>query len=125
MMLQFIGAMLGLPDSAEPAQIEAAQREFFRLAHPRGNRPQPHAAPDSPPVYLNYGRWLVDCPCGSGARITPAGTAYCFDCGRIMTVAVPAAEALVLAAEMFQHTDPDQCNWDPRRDGPLSSDVRA
>ncbi len=43
-----------------------------------------HVSADQPSVRLDDGRWIVDCVCGSGAGVTPRGTAFCMLCGAQM-----------------------------------------
>ena len=49
---------------------------------PLYDEPNPTAA------YVNDGRWLIDCDCGSGAMTTapgPQAIAVCFSCGAVWT----------------------------------------
>lgn len=122
MSLRFAGAMLGVAE--DDASVRAKQDAELRRAHPRGNRPVPHETSDRPPVYLNHGRWLVDCPCGSGAGVTPTGHAYCCECGRIMAVDLPETAVLAEAMDVFGAQSVDARNWHPR-EGSLQQVVRG
>jgi hypothetical protein len=64
--------------------LEIRQLEVMRAL---GSKGVPYKAKEHPIPRLEYGRWLCDCPCGSGAGITRKGNAHCFECGRIMKVA--------------------------------------
>lgn len=122
MSLRFAGAILGCGE--DDASVRAKQDAELRRAHPRGNRPVPHETDDHPYVYLNHGRWLVDCPCGSGAAVTTTGKAYCCECGRIMTVELPDVQVQAEAVAVFGDQKIEERNWHPVADGALS-EVRA
>lgn len=75
-----------------------------------------HDSPHAPAPRLEQGRWIVDCSCGSGAGVSNAGKAYCFECGAIMTVTLPPLEQRREAeAELLTRPERNR-NWMPDRE---------
>lgn len=65
-------------------------------------------------AYVNYGRWVADCPeCNGGIACwdqNPAGC--CLDCGHIFTVEFPA-DADAATRVLAKRTRPANRNWRP------------
>lgn len=68
-------------------------------------------------VYINEGRWLVDCPCGSGVIVTPewGSTAWCFGeaCGRVLTAIAMPDDPNRIEQIMLDRPDPRTRNMQP------------
>lgn len=107
--IRYAGGIYGCGE--DDASLRLRQRGF--LAKVGKTARESH---ETPTPRIDHGRWLVDCPCGSGAGISTASKAYCFECGRIMTVSLPAkvereeAEAVLSARPLRAR------NWRPDRE---------
>ena len=76
-----------------------------------------HESPQSPLPRLEHDRWIVDCECGSGAGISNAGKAYCFECGAIMTIAAfPSKPDRDAVATLMASRPATTRNWHPERE---------
>lgn len=75
------------------------------------------AADNSPPLvaYVNHGRWLVDCPCGSGAYVDPmAEVARCAGqgCGLVSRVLLPpVSDRSEIERLLLARRRPPERNW--------------
>ena len=78
--MKYAGEIYGCPEQ----DVEGRQLEFLARS---GKKAVPHQDEHQPIPRLEWGRWICDCPCGSGAGITKKGIAHCFECGRVMQVA--------------------------------------
>lgn len=66
-------------------------------------------------AYVNHGRWVARCQCGSGMGCWVENPeAACMDCGRIYAVEWPDPGERVVAEEILSaRADPTTRNWDP------------
>lgn len=93
---------------AEP-DIEGKQLDFLAR---NGSGKRPHRTDHQPIPRLEHGRWLCDCPCGSGAGITRNGIAHCFECGAIMQVASwPSKTKRDRVSKKLEKRADHQQNW--------------
>jgi hypothetical protein len=70
---------------------------------------------DTPiPAVVNWGSWIVRCPCGAGAKTAPTiRIACCTECGTVhRRVTFPADVDAIAAALLARPTRPTQ-NWEP------------
>lgn len=70
-------------------------------------------------AYLNWGRWVVDCPATgcNGGILAPLGTdeATCPDCGRVVHYTHPPKKDVEAAERVLGHRiEIENHNWDPR-----------
>lgn len=73
-----------------------------------------HVSPVSPPPRLEHGRWIVDCPCGSGAGVSRTGLACCMECGAQMTITLPDATTRAAVETLLSERRlPQERNWTP------------
>lgn len=76
-----------------------------------------YVAPGPPLVaYVNWGRWVIDCRCGSGAAVElRKREAYCFECGGIhRDVQLPPADILTqIESVLERRTHLSAQNWSP------------
>lgn len=78
-------------------------------------------------AYVSGGRWIADCPnCNGGVPVwneNPRGV--CLDCGTIYRIDHPAADELVLVADLLgARPDPLTRNWN-RHQGETLDDLAA
>lgn len=64
------------------------------------------------PVYINYGRFVVDCPCGDAREVEPGQrSAACVD-GHALDLEWPSNAAALMAA-LSERINPARRNWFP------------
>ena len=64
-------------------------------------------------AYVSHGRWVADCPCGSGIALVPEWKmAMCFECGGVASVAWPEKDDLeTIDAELGKRESRTTQNW--------------
>lgn len=103
--MKYAPEMYGCPEN----ELEGKQLEFLARS---GKRIAPFVSPEQPIPRFEHGRWLCDCPCGSGAGITQKGIAHCFECGRIMRVGSwPNAEKRARVKQALRDAKESEKNW--------------
>lgn len=86
-----------------PAEYRESHAAKIAKRAARGERISVHVDPAPLEARIDFGSWLVDCPCGAGNATTPAwGFALCYGCGAIHEGVVfpddwAAIEATILA----------------------------
>lgn len=66
-------------------------------------------------AYVNFGRWITDCPmdCGSAMRLEPKQTVFhCVECKHVANIEWPA-DADELWAALEERNAPRNRNWFP------------
>lgn len=109
--MKYAGEIYGC--GSDDASLRMRQRQFLSQLRP------PKVAHESaltPLPRLEQGRWIVDCSCGSGAGISTEGRAYCFECGAVMTIALPPKEQRDAVADVLQARPETAKNWRPDRE---------
>lgn len=115
--------------SSAQAYRELVARKIDTLIK-RGVQEDPTGQPlsvrdDDEPIsaYINHGRWVVDCDCGSGNMVEPTWLlAGCLACGRIHTNVVMPEGHGDIERELTVRTRPSNRNWVP---GESAADLRA
>ena len=66
-------------------------------------------------AYVNDGRWVADCPCGSGILLVPGWTlGTCFECGGIASIVWPSEKDIVAIDDALgARTKRSTMNWTP------------
>jgi hypothetical protein len=77
-------------------------------------------------AYVNHGRWVADCDCGSGVACGPdSRDAVCFECGAVWRVKFPRSDRIDAAVAILDgRRYAKQRNWRPDR-GETLDDLRA
>lgn len=92
-------------------QLEAHWRAFLArhwFIEPRGFEGEPLVA------YVNHGRWVADCPCGSGLLCSPRDEdACCLECGLVHRVAFPEPSDIDAATQILMQRPRRNRNWYP------------
>lgn len=76
-------------------------------------------SPSSNPIAarVDHGRWLVDCPCGNGAPVTPwqeaAPEAVCLSCGTVFVMVIFPANVDAIEQTLVQRRFRTNQNWRP------------
>lgn len=65
-------------------------------------------------AYVNHGRWIADCLCGSGVACSPDfEQAVCLECGTVHRVTFPTTKAIAAAAKVLAARPMSARNWRP------------
>lgn len=81
-----------------------------------GLEPQQSSGPPLQ-AYVNYGRWIFDCPCGNGVLCSPDDKdACCLECGLIHQVSFPTKKTIQDAEQNLKWRPAKNRNWRPDRD---------
>lgn len=66
-------------------------------------------------AYVNDGRWVADCPCGSGILLVPGwALGTCFECGGIAAIVWPSEKEIVaIDAALGERAKRSTMNWTP------------
>ena len=74
-----------------------------------------HRRAETVTAYVNDGRWVADCPCGSGILLVPGwALGTCFECGGIAEIAWPDEKAIVaIDAALGERVKRSTMNWTP------------
>ena len=62
-------------------------------------------------TYYNWGRWVVDCPCGSALAVSESGVEVCRECRTLLTVVIPDYAADI--ERVCAYREPRYRNWLP------------
>ena len=93
--------------------FDCSTPEKYRKAHARGSR-RLRIVLDPIAARVDAGRWLVDCPCGSGCSTRPDwGFACCFSCGAVHEAVTFPADVAAIEAALMQQPSPARRFWSP------------
>ena len=80
-----------------------------------GDSVQVHTSAHEVHAYINHGKWVGMCECGSGVATDPAfAAAYCFGCGAIHNNVVFPADRLEIEHLLLARPRSENRNWDAR-----------
>jgi hypothetical protein len=69
--------------------------------------------------YVNHGRWVTDCLCGSGVACAPdCDECVCLECGTVYGVKFPGAKAVAAATKALVSRPMSKRNWTPEEETP-------
>jgi hypothetical protein len=65
-------------------------------------------------VYVNHGRWVADCLCGSGVACAPdSAEAVCLECGSVYRVNFPPKRTITAVEKVLGSRPASKRNWSP------------
>lgn len=75
---------------------------------------EPHDVSDRLYAYVNHGRWLADCVCGSGVMVDPSfQIACCFECAAIYSRIIFPTLYREIERRLVQRVRDAHRNWIP------------
>lgn len=92
---------------------DVQEREWLQNRAARAGKPWPNTSPTAVQAYVNYSRWVADCPDCNAAMWLRAGQAE-FVCGNCFTATRPVDwpdEPAEVEQPLLERPDPESRNW--------------